>query len=86
MSSESTVIVMSPTQPAPALSTRVTAVAVEHSNAEPVKDDWALACALLKEDVLVRVAEAMTAQGYAGDVRPPLLGYVAMTSRLLRDR
>src|SRR5207253_5325458 len=33
--------------------------------------------------VLDRVSEAMRAAGYAGDLRPPLLAYVALTSRLL---
>lgn len=31
-----------------------------------------------------RVGEAMRADGYVGDLRPPLLAYIAMTSRLLR--
>jgi hypothetical protein len=33
--------------------------------------------------ILERVAEAMRAAGYAGDLTPPLLAYAAMTSRLL---
>jgi len=35
-------------------------------------------------DVLERVAEAMQANGYAGDLMPAKLAYVALTSRLLK--
>ncbi len=34
-------------------------------------------------DLLCRIGAVMRQRGYAGDLRPPLLGYVAMTSRLL---
>jgi DNA-binding MarR family transcriptional regulator len=44
---------------------------------------FALAKDLLHDPhLLARIGEAMHARGYAGDLRPPLLGYVAMTSRL----
>src|SRR5439155_5875000 len=38
---------------------------------------------LYAADVLDRVGAAMEATGYAGDLGPPKLAYVAMTSRLL---
>ena len=34
-------------------------------------------------DLLERIGQTMQQMGYAGDVNPPLLGYVALTSRLL---
>jgi hypothetical protein len=34
-------------------------------------------------DLLDRIGQVMAERGYAGDLRPPKLGYVAMTSRLL---
>src|SRR5439155_7956635 len=53
------------------------------------KEQEALAAYLLARDllhasdVLDRVGAAMQATGYAGDLGPPKLAYVAMTSRLL---
>jgi hypothetical protein len=45
---------------------------------------YELAKGLLKAaDLLEQIGEAMQQRGYAGDVRPPKLAYVAMTSRLL---
>jgi len=45
-------------------------------------DEW---CNELRHDskLLDRVTEAMQRRGYVGDVRPPLIAYVALTSRLL---
>lgn len=45
---------------------------------------YAMASGLLHDPLLLdRVGEAMHARGYAGDLRPPKLGYVATTSRWL---
>jgi hypothetical protein len=48
------------------------------------KAAFAMARPLLDDPaILDRVGEAMRSQGYAGDLTPPLLAYLAMTSRLL---
>ncbi|MHB1417239.1 MAG: hypothetical protein ACYC1C_18490, partial [Chloroflexota bacterium] len=39
---------------------------------------------LLDPNIVERVAKAIRLRGYAGDVRPALIAYVALTSRLLR--
>jgi len=57
--------------------------AAKETSAEAA-DAWA-SCQDLARDpnILARVQSAMRARGYAGDLTPPTLGYVALTSRLL---
>ena len=51
---------------------------------QAAEEAYALAKHLLDDPRLLdRIGDAMKARGYAGDLNPPKLGYVSMTSRLL---